>query len=727
MFSLIPTPKVDFSINNQHLSCKKSISKLLLTLASGLCLLLSSTAIATPVAQFWIQDDPYTNYFMLLCSVSQGDNYGLAAYNIPLNPDPTSYSDIAPMGRVGLTPVNGFTIKNDWQGAIPTNDAFAGQDTTLPASLIRGIAQGIVDITDPGANEYVGHPNPPTKTGIQLSNNTWGIVDQPTGQHDYAIVLAYGNYNSTVPSIDINGLANVFEKASGTSAIVADVQILATTTVPPPNDQCQNAQLLSVPGIAIGWTTDATIDNVSFCGFDNTAPGIWYKVIGTGNTMTASTCTEFIDFDSIISVFSGTCQSLICQAASDDDCAAFLPTSSTASWCSVLGKEYLILVHGYQSEVGGFILNVWDNGVPCCEPPGLINCGDVVAGSNSGMVNKITTYNCVGWDESGPEMVYLFTTPQDSQVTVTLSDLTADLDLFILGSPCDASSCIAYGNDSVTFDALTGISYYIVVDGYSGAQSSFTLSVECQELPPCSRCGSGSHWIDTCLANQAQTAHHSAVLTIDTNLDCNPDTILKLNACSPPTPGSLGVIQQSSPLDDSIQFPGTRPIDGHFDVIDTQIVMCQTDGLNTITIGSGLGQGGVLPPSFGNMAEQPGDPTLVDSFFEVFFELKLASNQLVYNHTPLRISATATCFPNQSVYTYSAGCIPLYNNPTPGLGTVVANLISIQHMINPGGQPYCPTPLPGDINADCHVNLLDFAIMALDWLECNNLMDPECL
>ncbi|MEN6308936.1 MAG: hypothetical protein ABFD91_14400, partial [Anaerohalosphaeraceae bacterium] len=34
--------------------------------------------------------------------------------------------------------------------------------------------------------------------------------------------------------------------------------------------------------------------------------------------------------------------------------------------------------------------------------------------------------------------------------------------------------------------------------------------------------------------------------------------------------------------------------------------------------------------------------------------------------------------------------------------------------------------MTGDINADCKVNLDDFALIALDWLKCNDPEDPDC-
>jgi len=112
-----------------------------------------------------------------------------------------------------------------------------------------------------------------------------------------------------------------------------------------------------------------------------------------------------------------------------------------------------------------------------------IACGDVVNGTNIGGVNNVDYYSCVGWNESGPEVVYEFvvTDPDCYSLTAAISGMTADLDVFILGS-CDEDDCLTYGNVSATTDCLEPGTYYIVVDGYDGAESDFTLEVTCE---PC--------------------------------------------------------------------------------------------------------------------------------------------------------------------------------------------------------------------------------------------------
>ena len=200
---------------------------------------------------------------------------------------------------------------------------------------------------------------------------------------------------------------------------------------------------------------------------------------------------------------------------------------------------------------------------------------------------------------------------------------------------------------------------------------------------PCSECGPGAHWVDTCNEGQDQMASNSALVGIDINLDCSVDLNLILTPCA--EPDNLLVIDRSDPLDDSTNFPGTRDVDQHLDVIDTEIVeMCLTNGL--VTLRAGKGQGGVVEQSLGTIAEQSNDDTLAESFFDVFFEVDLGFGNLLYNQTALRVSVgqkLISCVPPQTTYLHPTGCVPLYTSPTVGEGILVANLIDAQHIVFP--------------------------------------------
>ena len=113
-----------------------------------------------------------------------------------------------------------------------------------------------------------------------------------------------------------------------------------------------------------------------------------------------------------------------------------------------------------------------------CNSATPIYCGTPVNGTTAGGVNNVTTYGCINWNESGPEKVYVLQTTEPGNITATLSNLTADLDVIILDA-CSESNCLAEGNNSATVVNATPGMYFIVVDGYNGAVGNFTLTVTC--------------------------------------------------------------------------------------------------------------------------------------------------------------------------------------------------------------------------------------------------------
>lgn len=113
-----------------------------------------------------------------------------------------------------------------------------------------------------------------------------------------------------------------------------------------------------------------------------------------------------------------------------------------------------------------------------CNSATPIYCGSPVNGSTVGGINNVTTYGCINWNESGPERVYKLQTTEPGNITATLSNLTADLDVIILDA-CSESNCLAQGNNSATVANATPGMYFIVVDGYNGAAGDFTLTISC--------------------------------------------------------------------------------------------------------------------------------------------------------------------------------------------------------------------------------------------------------
>lgn len=136
----------------------------------------------------------------------------------------------------------------------------------------------------------------------------------------------------------------------------------------PSNDLCVDAIHVAVPSVTTGTTDFATVDSdVASCSVSNSSPGVWYSVTGTGNTLTADLCDGAATYDTKLSVYCGDCGAPACISGNDDSCGL----QSSVTWCSQLGGNYLILVHGFGGESGPFDLRITDTGSSCTP---TINC-----------------------------------------------------------------------------------------------------------------------------------------------------------------------------------------------------------------------------------------------------------------------------------------------------------------------------------------------------------------
>ncbi len=124
--------------------------------------------------------------------------------------------------------------------------------------------------------------------------------------------------------------------------------------------------------------------------------------------------------------------------------------------------------------------------------PGLTLPCNVAGGdsfNNPLATQQLDTYDCAGSQSfPGKELVYGFTAPTTGDVTVELTDLSADFDLFVLsnGGGCDGANCLdASGNfgtddEEVTFHATAGETYYFSVEDFDQGGGTFTFSVTCE-------------------------------------------------------------------------------------------------------------------------------------------------------------------------------------------------------------------------------------------------------
>ncbi len=127
--------------------------------------------------------------------------------------------------------------------------------------------------------------------------------------------------------------------------------------------------------------------------------------------------------------------------------------------------------------------------VESCAPAHSIACGESMQLRNDGdgSTTSHAVYGCTDFSYTGAEQGFWFATDREEDVQVTLSGLSADLDLFALDNElCDTSNCLAVSHEpntsdeSLSFHATENQHFVLIVDGWEDAASEFTLTVTCE-------------------------------------------------------------------------------------------------------------------------------------------------------------------------------------------------------------------------------------------------------
>jgi hypothetical protein len=154
-----------------------------------------------------------------------------------------------------------------------------------------------------------------------------------------------------------------FVQASVDDELNPDGSFVLTIEETTSNNLCRNAigPLLVDGSPTFGSTRSATNEALS------SGRGIWYKVIGSGREITATTkgyaptCSLFTNFETLLEVFNGECDGLESVKSIDigNDCDNL---GSLVQWVSIADEDYYILVSGTDaSEYGNFALSILDS------------------------------------------------------------------------------------------------------------------------------------------------------------------------------------------------------------------------------------------------------------------------------------------------------------------------------------------------------------------------------
>ncbi|KAL3918215.1 MAG: hypothetical protein SGILL_004343 [Bacillariaceae sp.] len=128
---------------------------------------------------------------------------------------------------------------------------------------------------------------------------------------------------------------------------------------------CEAAEVIEVspsePFIVVGGSTIdgdfSVFPEASPCSLTHESTEAWYVVPGQLGEMSASTCSEGTNFDTILEVYRGSCDLLDCVGTNDDERNTDAGCS-TVTWQAVQGFDYYVRVSGFSNEQGLFDLSL---------------------------------------------------------------------------------------------------------------------------------------------------------------------------------------------------------------------------------------------------------------------------------------------------------------------------------------------------------------------------------
>lgn len=364
------------------------------------------------------------------------------------------YSGVAPDVNTETFRITVYADGGGFPGAViagPWN--FGGASPTPGAMLARG---GALPATA-GANAFSWTATFPAGLNVnaaecvwvEVAGNatsaanawTWLTVNDATGAPTADGAYARRSSASSVFTIDDRRAG--FDLAMCASAALASGGCAPT---PASNATCDGAIALgSFPAMQSATTVRGLLQPTVFC--QSVLVGartLWYSFVGDGTTVTLSTCDPATNYDTVLSVYCGTCAAgnnagLNCAASNDDApgvCSGSMASgrASSLTMATRAGTAYLIGVTGFGGQAGSFVLRATSDGVvlapasqPSCVP---MTCTLNIAGTSPGEGEVCGGASLNGeCDDAGVITLTLGTT---YRATMSATG-TRDIDFFTIG------------------------------------------------------------------------------------------------------------------------------------------------------------------------------------------------------------------------------------------------------------------------------------------------------
>ena len=381
-----------------------------------------------------------TNWSCAALTVSTSLRYRITGCVTPYNP----CSSIANISGCGISTGVVFSSGNGAYNPPSTTCGFSTPGKEKIFTFTPSVT-GNYSISQPSSFGYIDWFYKASSSGC--SGTGWTCIDDISNANT-------GNANVSIP---LTAGVQYYLMADPESTIGGNVTFIINCPVAPPaNDLVCNATTITCGSSTAGTTINSTNSDTGeggSCGVAQSRPGVWYKVTGTGDLMTASLCATA--WDSKISVYSGSnCTSLTCIGGNDDNGPSCAGSSASYTWTSVVGLTYYILVHGYSGE------SAFNLSLTCTVPPTPGPCTNTTAYGALDFPTQITPIQTISCSYAGE-----YSTWTNPEVNVTYIITSSNVnDWITVRMSVFNGSVLSSGNTPLSITIPESMIYYIHVN-----------------------------------------------------------------------------------------------------------------------------------------------------------------------------------------------------------------------------------------------------------------------
>ena len=419
-------------------------------------------------------------------SAQVGGNF---SYSINATNSPTSYGASSLPSGLSLNTTTGVIFGKPTQAGtyaltLEANNA-GGTGSRVLVISVESAVLPVPEITSQTTLQGVSGAAFAYRIEATNSPTGFGVVDLPSG---LTLNSTTGVISGTLPSARVYEITLTASNASGTASKKLTLTVTGSAIEGPTNDDFSNR----IPLVGANVTTTSsnqrsTVQQNEPSLLAQSSHSVWWTwTAPRSGSVTISLAGS--SFDTVLGVYTGTTISTLTEAATNDDIEA--ANTSKVTFNATAGTAYQICVDGYGDAQGNIQMSILQAGASAPQNDQFANrqsiVGETASATGSNFDASAEAGEPTHYDQTARKSVWwTWTAPANGRVTINTVGSVFDTLLAVytgqsLGTLASVASDDQSGSNNtsqVVFQAVTGTTYQIAVDGSGGAGGAISLNI----------------------------------------------------------------------------------------------------------------------------------------------------------------------------------------------------------------------------------------------------------